>query len=889
MKTLYLIARNHMDPSWLRCFTDHFDHPETGEVVRPYSDIEELQILEYMDFAELYGVKYQIEQALVVEKFLERNPDQLPRFRALVQKGLIELAGGGEAVIDRNLTQGESWARSDLYSRAYYKETFGVSPRYAITPDIFGLPAQLPQYFRSVGYDALIIFDRVLKHNKPFWRGMDGTLIVLDGCFLQPPEPNLRTADCVKLPACPACRGRGCPLCEGTGIDTSYDMTRFDKELRQGAYYGNMSADVFLETLLKTEKEEYFAMITTEEPRIGDFLYGPLKEAAARHNMQIKYLGFEENHDVWCAGQAERLRTGNVRADEIDLRPEGNPAGCGCYTSRVEIKKANRALEDLLLEAESLAALLRLSGGYRADTLPRRDYPEKKIAAAWKKAAFLQFHDCVTGTHVDAGYEELKRTAREIRRAATQIYADAAEEFLKQRGFAVPAGYYAAVSFNPTPQPLRYPLISLHAPAETGRVAVFDASLDRLPAFTQSLTPMLVGKGVTLRVAAEVPAFGWRLFLWKPEPEPEKLAAVEETAGVLAIENERFRITAGQTGITEIYDKRLQRAALGSNAGGLAAGTDIGSPWGRSEPERDHRVLLPDAAKAERGEGFSRLIFSGAERDRETGAVALRWEQTVTLFDGEPLVRYHTALDWRGRNTRIFADFAPAFRPEDRLWCEVPFGMAARKQPEVINVLGLTDEWPSLGYAGISGEGVSLAVLKGGFAGTRQFGDRLQIGLLRAFDDPDPRYGGTNDHGLHESDYALAVGAGDFPAGDPAAKAAAFLTQGFTAALSAPGLRREPSLAPAPDTPEIGSFFPAFSGLPHGLRLSTLKWSLDGRGPVARFWESAGGAPTLTAPAGVRLIPCNTLEEPLGGEAVSSYTFRPFEIATFRLEFAERS
>ena len=68
MKKLYIVARNHMDPSWLRCFEDHFTLENYGGVVRPYSDVEELQILEYMDFAEKYGVKYHLEQSLVVKR-----------------------------------------------------------------------------------------------------------------------------------------------------------------------------------------------------------------------------------------------------------------------------------------------------------------------------------------------------------------------------------------------------------------------------------------------------------------------------------------------------------------------------------------------------------------------------------------------------------------------------------------------------------------------------------------------------------------------------------------------------------------------------------------------------------------------------------------------------
>ena len=78
--------------------------------------------------------------------------------------------------------------------------------------------------------------------------------------------------------------------------------------------------------------------------------------------------------------------------------------------------------------------------------------------------------------------------------------------------------------------------------------------------------------------------------------------------------------------------------------------------------------------------------------------------------------------------------------------------------------------------------------------------------------------------------------------------------------------------------------------------MNAFKWSLDGRHPVLLFWESRDGrhpvllfwesrgkpAP-LALPEGVKLLPCNTLEAPTGKAAVSAYTFRPFEIATFRV------
>ena len=871
-----------MDPSWLRCFTDHFTHPGTGEIVRPYSDVEELQILEYMDFAERYGVKYQIEQSLVVKKFLERNPDQRERFGRLVRAGLLELAGGGEAVIDVNLTQGESWARNHLYSRAYYRREFGRDPRYAITPDIFGLASQLPQFFRSIGYDALIIFDRVFKNNKPFWKGLDGTMIVLDPCFLQPPEPNLRTADCVKLPACRACGGEGCALCEGTGLDTSYNMTRPDKELLQSAYYGNMSADVFLEKLLEVEKDDYFVMITTEEPTVGEHLYGPLKEAAARHGMEVEYLGFEENHDLWCSGFEEKLRAGKVLPGEIDPRVEGNPAGAGCYSTRIEIKKANRELENLLFEAESLSVLARLAGGFQKGRKPERPYPAKKLEALWNKMAFIQFHDCVTGTHVDASYHELLRVIREVRRGAEQLYADAAKEFLRDKAFAAPEGYFTAAVFNPLPVSMTRPLLSLHAPAGTGSARLLSPEGGEIPAFDAEVFPALVGVGLRLRAGAEIPAFSWRVFFWKPAAEEKKELFTPEN-GILAIENDFYRITADQSGILGIRDKKLARDILGKNAGGLALGSDIGHPWGRVEPERDHRDALPSAAACEKGEGYQRLILKGALSDPAHKIDSLRWTQTVTLYEGEDLIRWKNALDWDGTSTRIYASFDPAFPHDGRLYTEVPFGAMTRREPELVDCLGLTDEWPSLRFAGIEGDGVSLLLLKGGFAGTRIHGGRLEISLLRAIAHDDPRYRGTSDRGRHESDYAVTSFRGTPADGDPAARAAAYLASGHTSEITGPGRWLDPDDMRLPVSGGTGRMLPALENLPAGLCLSALKWAEDGSGPVARFWESAGKGAVLTLPAGVTMRKTNTLEDDESGEDVSSYAFRPFEIATFRL------
>lgn len=878
MKQLYLIAKNHMDPSWLRCFTDHFRAPDSGEVVRPYSDLEELQILEYMDFAEQYGVKYEIEQSCVVKKFLERNPDQKERFTALVKKGLLELAGGGEAVIDYNLTSGESWARNHLYGRAYYDREFQHTPRYAITPDIFGLPAQLPQFFRSLGYDANILFDRVFKDGKPYWRGLDGTLIVLDNRWLDPPQPALRTADCVKLPCCPVCNGEGCPACCGAGVDVSYNMTRPDKEIRQGAYYGNRSAEDLIDELLQADKDEYSVLITTEEPLVGNHLFGQLKEAGTKRGVNVNYVSFEENHDLWCKGYVDRLRRGDVSEDEIDPRMEGNPASTGDCSSRIEIKKANRELEQLLYEAENLAVLARLSGGWDVNAVPRRDYPAKKIEALWNKMAFIQFHDCVTGTHCDASYAELERYIREVRRGGEELYRNSAMELLRGNGIEAPEGYRAAVFFNPTEQTVRYPRLLLRGPLGTKTAKVYDGDKNALPAFDAGVTDGMADAFVRVTAKADVPPFSCRVFLWQPETATETTASLPETV----VENEYYRVTAANGRITAIYDKKADRPLAAD--GGLTLTEDNGSPWGRDCPEGESTLLYAEETAAERGEGYSRLTLTGEFHDEAKHIEKLRWRLTATLHDGEPLVRFAAKLDWQGEKTRIYASFTPAFAHDGHIICEVPFGTMTRGSAEDVCCLGWCDDWPSMGFAGVSGEDMNLALLKGGFPGTSIRNGALRVALLRAMTYGgdavfSQNYRGTGDHGIHAAAFALTSSQGDFADGSFSARAALFNFQGHTECV-------EPRNGVPLDT---SVRLPWLSDLPKGLRLSALKWAQDGSGPVVRFWESAGKPVTLTLPDGIELLRCDTLERPAADTPVSEYAFRPFEIATFRVQESRKS
>ena len=430
---------------------------------------------------------------------------------------------------------------------------------------------------------------------------------------------------------------------------------------------------------------------------------------------------------------------------------------------------------------------------------------------------------------------------------------------------------------------------------------MYDEKGHPLTVFDTQATDGMADAFVRVTVRADVPPFSCRVFLWKGEEErrgstapcavgerrlqssgdvlPRQGRVADTTAPLkeTVIENEFYRVTAAHGRVSEIYDKAAGRRLVAD--GGLTLTEDNGSVWGRNCPEGGSLLLYADETAAEAGEGFCRLTLSGRFSDAEREIDSLGWRMTVTLYEGEKLVRCATALDWQGERSRIYASFTPAFAHDGNIICEVPFGQIKRGSAEEVNCLGWCDDWPSLGFAGVTGEGLNLALLKGGFPGTSVKDGALRLALLRAVQDKNAlfhnSYQGANVRGKHTAAFALASGEGDFAACDFSGQAAVFNTQGHTVCLSA--------CEGAPL--EEGPLLSWLAHLPQNLRLSALKRAEDGDDVVIRLWESAGSPATLSMPAGVTLLRCDTLERPLTEEPVPSYAFRPFEIASFRVSF----
>ena len=435
-------------------------------------------------------------------------------------------------------------------------------------------------------------------------------------------------------------------------------------------------------------------------------------------------------------------------------------------------------------------------------------------------------------------------------------------------GVKVPKGYKAAVYFNTNTFEVTHPQLTLSGISGAKSLEIYDTDLNKLPEMNTEITELWVGTGIKARVEAKVPPMGYKVFFYKSTEENEAV----KISDTYKIENEFYSLTYNSGVITEIYDKINKRVAVKEGAG-LAIGDDIGSPWGRDKLETINTSLIYSEAKCEIHENSQKLILKGNFKNEERLVKNLDFTTTITLNKNERMVRFHNEFDWNGTNSRVFASFPTCINHGDDVYCDVPFGMIKRNKPEIINCLGLTDEWPSLGYAGVSDGEYTVAILKGGLPATRVYEDKLQITLFRGFLSG-YKYEKTSEIGKHVSDYALTTFTGKFEDSSIVRMSEKYNTHGFT-------LNYKESEGTCMEGEKC--LLPALTNLPENLRLSALKLSEENDDIIVRFYEAMGKEASLTLPENIKLIKLNTLEEAENSEELSSYTFRKFEIATFKL------
>lgn len=728
---LYLIPCNHFDLAWRRPFRTNMVFE--GKTFIPYSKIEQYYIEDNIELCKKYPeYKFTIESVAVCREFLKNRPDMKAELEGLSKEGRVFIAGSGDNIIDSNLVLGETVVRNMVSGLLWTEENFHQKNRQAFRADAFGNSAQLPQIFRKCELDHAFMLNYVEPDGK-YWRGLDGSVVVC-GFF----ENSGNGGNPYKLTPCKTCDGVGekdgikCPKCNGRGINSE----------REKLFFFPFKVK---EELLE-ENGVGFIMLAPEE-------YLPKEETVKRA------LEFKEKFDVRFVTPEEPLNELCELFDNIDNPDESlfnssnelNPSNTGCYVTRIKSKQTIRRQEYALLGSESLAVMAWLGDN---------EYPKEELESIWQDLFYTAFHDCVTGTVVDAAYKELEDVREKIDSEIKNVRSKSLSTITDYDINKISVINRFGITANS--------VVSVDLPSGISSVRVYDSDTDN--EVTVSDIKLFDDKTVVFFATGDIAPFGIKSYYWKESQNDLNKTVVDRRY----IENNRFSVTADENGIVSIFDKKQNIVIAEKDeyyVGELIFEHDEGSPWATLSSDLK-RTPLSNRTKlksVEKGNGFERMTFEtrplmGYTQHDVSATV------TVTLRDSIDRVDFHSSVYWNSYNHRLRVAF-PSTASGKHLY-GIPYGINQREpyEPEY-NWSGVNGDYPAVDFAGIDDGKSSFAVLNRGIPsymidrGTER--DTLYLSLLRSPTVPtflhEPNYysmtewDGMRDAGRHEFDYSVVA------------------------------------------------------------------------------------------------------------------------------------
>lgn len=121
---------------------------------------------------------YTVEQAYFFEEYWKTHPEKQELLKDLTANGQLHFAPGFFAVPDMSMLSGESLFMQAYYGQKILAETVGYVPKTAFIADCWGHSAALPQIIRQCGYTGYT-FSRCMEKSFAVenfrWKGIDGT------------------------------------------------------------------------------------------------------------------------------------------------------------------------------------------------------------------------------------------------------------------------------------------------------------------------------------------------------------------------------------------------------------------------------------------------------------------------------------------------------------------------------------------------------------------------------------------------------------------------------------------------------------------------------------------------------------------------------------------
>lgn len=315
--------------------------------------------------------KYTHTQPYVYETLEKYYPDVFEELKEKVANGQFEPVGAMYVEPDCNIPNAESLIRQCLYGQQTYKRMFGKTVNNAWLPDVFGNSWILPQILKKSGVDYFVSNKMStwndtnrFPHNNFIWRGIDGTDVL--ACV---PPTHFITWN---MPS---------QIQENWEAYIDKDFGGQTMNMFGYGDGGSGCTEEMLEMMNRFDKLSIMPKCT----HMGgaEFLEKNLKD--------------NDNLDLWDG--------------ELYLEMHR-----GTFTTKSNLKRANRRLENKFRTAEMLSVL-------------RNENITDEITELYKRFLINQFHDILPGSHINPVYKDAMADYEQIESRLDEIIGTGSKYF----------------------------------------------------------------------------------------------------------------------------------------------------------------------------------------------------------------------------------------------------------------------------------------------------------------------------------------------------------------------------------------------------------------------------------------------------------------------------
>jgi len=607
----------------------------------------------------------------------QHYPELYEQVRARVKEGRWEAVGAFWVEPDCNLISGEAMVRQLLHGIRFYQQEFGITPRTAWIPDVFGNSWTMPQILVKAGLRYFV------THKMSVWN--DTNRWTLNAFWWESPD--------------------------GSRIFAHVPTTHF---------IGTAEPDH-----IKEHWDRYSARV-----EIGESLYcygwgdgggGPDAEMLEYCKRYEALPGLVPCTNSTVEHALERMRKKASTAelpvinDELYLEEHR-----GVYTTKGRLKKLNRYCEHLYRKAELFSCF------------SRRPYPAGELQRGWREVLTNQFHDSLPGTHVTRAYHDLLESYRTATAIGQRAVREALEEIVSRADTSGPGR--AAVVFNSLPFVRS---TRVQAPCDRADVHVLDPDGREVPC--QFSTDWETGATTLVFEAHNVPPVGYAVYrIVEGAGATGHAVSVSSGPDGFVLENSHLRSVVNPQGeIVSLVEKATGRELVDPErrANVLHLYEDIPGTfdaWDIEEHYAQHEFDLGAASVeiAEKGPLLAALLVTRRFRNS-----VLR--QRIVLGAGARRLDFQTWVDWHEQHKLLKVRFHTPIRSRLATY-DIAYGNIDRPTTRNNSYERAKFEVPGHEWMDLSQADRGLSLLTDSKYGYEAHGRMIALSLLKGPKYPDP-------------------------------------------------------------------------------------------------------------------------------------------------------